>query len=42
MDYFPKGNLENVLAKYREKKEVIDEEVSIDIFPHNLIYNCPL
>ncbi|KAL4218629.1 JUN phosphorylation [Mactra antiquata] len=26
MDYFPKGNLESVLSKYREKKEVIDEE----------------
>ena len=28
MDYFPKGTLENVLEKCREKKEVLDEEVS--------------
>jgi hypothetical protein len=27
MDYFPKGTLLTVLSKYREKKEVIDEEV---------------
>ena len=27
MDYFPKGTLEHVLNKCREKKEVIDEEV---------------
>ncbi|XP_060595198.1 serine/threonine kinase-like domain-containing protein STKLD1 isoform X3 [Ruditapes philippinarum] len=26
MDYFPKGTLLTVLSKYREKKEVIDEE----------------
>ncbi|XP_053380430.1 serine/threonine kinase-like domain-containing protein STKLD1 isoform X2 [Mercenaria mercenaria] len=26
MDYFPKGTLDTVLSKYREKKEVIDEE----------------
>ena len=32
MDYFSKGTLQNVLNKCREKKEVIDEEVTMNCY----------